>query len=341
MEELKRILIVDDVEIDREVLKSILCNDFEVLEADNGYAALQLILQEKEDLDAILLDISMPFLDGLSVLQILRENNLENVRIFMISAEATKDNVEKASQYHIDEFIRKPFDREDVLKRVKEKLGVSQKEKVGLGKRDIEETRRYIADLEYIYKGYLQISGKDNGSDERREKLMRIFLEKYPAVEKGTEQADFFIEMLCKAAYLCNIGTMLTGTMEDSDMYRQHTVFGADIVRLNYSKHCKRFVSICSDMCQCHHERYDGNGFPHGISGPRNSVYTQMCGLIEVFDDLFSKYNRHNHVEFDYIINQLKQDKGFVSEEVFSLLEVAKPDILEYYTLNFADHKPE
>lgn len=114
MEERKRILIVDDSEIDRTVLKSIMEDEFEVIEADNGYSALEIMLKKKEHLDVLLLDVSMPLLDGLNVLRILRENNLDDIPVFMITAEATKDNIEKASQYNITEFIRKPFNREEI-----------------------------------------------------------------------------------------------------------------------------------------------------------------------------------------------------------------------------------
>lgn len=343
MEDLKRVLIVDDSEIDRAVLKSILDDEFEVIETDNGYSALEIILKKKEPLDAVLLDVSMPFLDGLSVLRILRENNLEDVPVFMITAEATKDNIEKASQYHIAEFIRKPFNREDILKRVRTQLGVVAKK--SLTKADMDETKRYISDLEFLYKRYLNLAGGDKGRDERRAHFMKILLEKCPSVGKETEADLFRIEMLCKAAYFCNIGNMLLHNIAedteseeenaDRELYRQHTVLGADIIRLNSSKHCRQFVQICADLCLNHHERYDGKGFPHGTCGKDISIYAQMCGLLEKFDDLFFRYSRHNEMQFDYVINQLKSDVGFVSEEVFALLVNSKAEIIKYYADNY------
>lgn len=341
MDELKRILIVDDSEIDRAVLKSILDDEFEVAEADNGYSALEIVLKKKESFDAVLLDVSMPILDGISVLRILRENNLDDIDVFMITAEATKDNVEKALQYNIAEFIRKPFDRDEILRRVRSKLGVE--EKTALTRADIDETKRYISGLEFIYDRYLSLSGKDNGHDERRAQLMRIVLERCPALEKGTEDNSFRMEMICKAAYLCDIGNMLLQNIPEdkedekagSDIYQQHTVLGADIVQLNYSRHCRRFVQICADMCLHHHERYDGNGFPHGICGNENSIYTQLCGLLEKFDEAFFKYSKHNELQFDYVINHLRCDDGFVSDEVFALLVDSKSDIIKYYNENY------
>lgn len=339
MEDLKRILIVDDSEIDREILRSILDDEFEVVETDNGFSALDVIFKKNEHFDAVLLDVSMPLMDGLSVLRILRENNLDDVQIFMITVEATKENIEMASQYDISEFIKKPFERDEVLKRVRAKLGVA--EQIGYNRSDIDETRKYITNLEFLYDQYLNLSGNEKGRDERRAQFMKIFLEKCPDVKQGMEYDDFQIEMISKAAYFCNIGNMLlpnmpsVGKIKDnkaqSNIYQQHTVMGADIVRLNYSRHCRKFVQICADICLHHHERIDGKGFPYGISGNSISIYAQICGLLEKFEELFFQYSRQNAMQFDYVINQLKTDQGLVSDKVFFMLVDSKPDIIEYY----------
>ncbi len=342
IEDIKRILIVDDSEIDRAVLRNMLSEEFDIVEANNGYSALDIILKKGEKFDAVLLDVSMPFCDGISVLRVLRENNLQDVLIFMITVEATKENIEKASQYNIAEFIKKPFDRDEVLKRLRTKLGV--KKKVGLTRADRDETRKYISDLEYVYERYLSLSGKDRKKDERRAYFMKVMLEK--AAEKGMkiESDDFQIEMICKAAYLCNIGDMLiqnlpadTGAKEENkedENYQQHTVMGAYLLRLNYSKHCRRFVDICAEICLHHHERFDGKGYPHGSRGDDNSIYAQICGLLEKFEELFYGYSKHNAMQFDYVMNQLNEDIGLVSDRMFLLLMECKDEIVKYYSEN-------
>jgi len=340
MEDLKKILIVDDSEIDRTVLRNMLDEEFEVVEATDGYSALDIILTKREHFDAVLLDVSMPLLDGISVLRMLRENDLQAVQIFMITAEATKKNIKKASQYNIAEFIKKPFDRNEVLKRLRAKLGVQQK--VRLTRADVDETRKYISDLEYMYERYLSLTGQSKKPDERRAYFMKVLLKK--AAERGMETStdDFYIEMICKAAYLCNIGNMLLQKApadkeilsedEEDDNYQQHTVMGAYLLRLNYSKHCRRFVDICAEICLHHHERFDGKGFPHGCVGYNISIYAQICGLLERFEELFFNYSRHNAMQFDYVINHMKKDEGFVADSVFSLLAESKDEIIKYYS---------
>lgn len=342
MEGLKKILIVDDSEIDRGVLRSILNSEFEVVEADNGYSALDAILKKEEHFDAVLLDVSMPLLDGISVLRILRENHLQDVQIFMITVEATRKNIERALQYNIAEFIKKPFDRDEVLKRVRAKL--NQEERIHLRKADIDETKKYISDLKFMYDRYLNLSGKSKKRDERRAYFMRVLLEKGFERKKKTELDEFQVEMLCKSAYLCNIGNMLlqnipsNAKVKDKNrgnyLYQQHTIMGADILRLNSSKYCSRFVELCADVCLHHHERFDGKGFPDGIRGERISVYAQICGLLENFEESFLNSNGHGAAQFDHAISQLKKDSGLVSGEVFSLLEESRDEIVGYYRKN-------
>jgi len=347
MEDLKRILIVDDSEIDRTVLRSILKGEFEVIEADNGYSALDIILKRKECFDAVLLDVSMPFFDGISVLRVLRENNLQDVQIFMITAEATKENIEKASQYNIAEFIKKPFDKHDVLYRLRSKLRIT--EKVSFSKADMTETRRFVSDLDFIYKRYLSSLGLDRKKDIRRAYFMKLLLKK--ASERNTvpELNDFQTEMICKAAYLCNIGNMLLQNTpvtidprkikSNNDTYEQHPLMGNYLLKLNYSWHCTWFVDTCAEICLHHHERFDGKGFPQGCLGANISIYAQMCGLLERFEELFSTYSEHNEKQFDYVIDQLLQDSGFVARNVVLYLKDSKNEIIKYYRNNMASQK--
>ena len=65
------LLIVDDSEIDRAILKNILTSYYNVIEANNGYAALEILNNPSLHIDGMLLDISMPGLDGFSVLNLL------------------------------------------------------------------------------------------------------------------------------------------------------------------------------------------------------------------------------------------------------------------------------
>jgi putative two-component system response regulator len=122
----KKILVVDDSEIDRNIIKDTLNEDFDVVEADNGYTALEIIIEEGEKISAVILDVSMRELGGFEVLDLMNENHLDFIPVFLITVEATKSNVERASQYYnVAEFIKKPFNRTEIVKRLKLRLNVA------------------------------------------------------------------------------------------------------------------------------------------------------------------------------------------------------------------------
>lgn len=335
----KRILIADDSEIDRTILRNMLDREFDIIEADSGRAAFNIINSERESLDAILLDVLMPTVDGFGVLQLMSENNIGNIPVFMITSEATKENVEKGAQFSISEFIRKPFEKEDIINRMRLKLGIVSSN--DLTEVDFAETNKYISKLEALYKRYLINFGEDVGHYTRIADVMRIFLDRYSLTSRDSGLDREHIELISKAAFLCDLGQMvvpnkiwkaLKRTELEQNTYQSHTTMGADIIRLNSSHHCRYFVDICADICVHHHERYDGKGFPHKIIGDNNVVYTQMCRLADRFDSLFFKYQEHNGMQYDFVTNEIGKDTGFVSQYVFSLLNNCRAELLRYYS---------
>ena len=337
MKELKKILIVDDSDIDREMLKSFLAEEFTIIEADSGYAGFEAILKQAE-LDAIILDVTMPVLDGFSVLQLMKDRNID-IPVFMVTAEATKENIERAVQFNVAEFIKKPFDRDDVLTRLKSKLGVF--DEVELEEEDIEETKKYIANLESVYEKYLNNFHDDSKHYARMAGLMKILLSRYTANSFEVNLARERIEIISKAAYFCDIGNMLVARgrghkddEEEGSMSSHHSLLGADIIKVNPSKRCAYFVHVCSEICINHHERYDGNGYPGRASGNNLSVYAQMCSLVDQFDTLFNKYREHNNLQFDFVASELAQDRGAVSKDIFQLLTDSKFNIVMFYSAN-------
>lgn len=341
----KRLLIVDDSEIDRTILSNILSKCFEVLEAENGYAALELITKNKVKIDGVLLDISMPVLNGFDVLSVLCENHVD-IPIVLVTAEATADNVRRAAKFDVAGFISKPFNSQVIL----EKLGsifeidrapASLKiREENLRKTKAYEVDDYISKLSLIYRSYLRNIGLDDSHCCRVSMLMEILLLEYSRFhDTDLDQAD--IKMVSKAAYFYDIGLMGfpkelavnldTAAKTNYQLYVTHTTMGADIVSLNNSDYCKAFVEVCSDICMHHHERFDGLGFPHGLRGEDTSVYTQLCGLAIRFDKFFIRRKKYNDIQFDFIINELKIDGGAFAPELINLLSACKGQIIDYY----------
>lgn len=347
----KRLLIVDDSEIDRNILRNILSRYFEISEAENGYAALELITNAKKNLkiDGVLLDISMPVLDGFNVLDILMGDNI-NIPIVLVTAEATAENVYRAAKYSVAGFISKPFEPQLILEKMGNIFGAgrlpdAEIHEENFGKTETYETDTYISKLSSIYRAFLKNINMDDSHCSRISKLMEILLVEYELSNK-CDLDTLDIKIISKAAYFHDLGLMgiptelifkkehMTGS--ELEIYESHTSMGANLIWLNDSENCKFFVKVCSDMCMHHHERYDGTGYPHGLRGGDNSINSQLCCLAIKFDRMFVKRKEINEVQFDFVIHELKFDKGAFSSELIDILSKCRGEILSYYKMSEA-----
>lgn len=341
----RKVLIIDDSELDREVLKSILCEEYELFEADNGYAGLEIIIEHREDLDAILLDVSMPVLDGFSVLQLMRKNKVTGIPVFLITAEATAENVKKAMEFHISGLIKKPFDQDDVLRRMRGKLGVAIGE-MQMDETTVTETRRYIARYKELYTRYLTAYGRDVKHYQNMVELMKLMLRRYrdPKTKKPLDAVT--MEVVSEAAFFCDIGFMLmqvdykTASYKDlcGEKFQMHTENGADLMMATQSGSSQFFSRLCMDYCMHHHERNDGNGVPNRTLGRHDGVFVQICRLAEEFDHLFARSSEYTSAQYELAMGDIAKSAGFVSPKVFALLAENKSDILRFYR---TEHKAE
>ncbi|MBQ0162781.1 MAG: response regulator [Treponema sp.] len=114
-----KIIIIDDVELNRTILGEAFSKKYEVLEAQDGAEGLEKIFANENELAAIFLDIIMPEMDGFSVLQELElKNVMRKIPLFIITTETTDYVVEKAYNYGVIDVIQKPFNLLIIERRV-------------------------------------------------------------------------------------------------------------------------------------------------------------------------------------------------------------------------------
>ena len=110
---MKKILVVEDVEFNRDLVVQLLEDSYEVLTAADGAAGLQ--LAERECPDLILMDLSLPVIDGWEATRRLKANAaLQDIPIIALSAHAMLGDAEKALLSGCDDYLSKPLD-EDLL----------------------------------------------------------------------------------------------------------------------------------------------------------------------------------------------------------------------------------
>ena len=108
------VLVVDDQEINRDVLGMILEDYYEIMYAENGLEALEIIRENQDKLSVILLDLMMPKMDGFALMEIVRQDeNLKRIPIIVLTADKSAEL--RALQMGAMDFITKPFDMHEVI----------------------------------------------------------------------------------------------------------------------------------------------------------------------------------------------------------------------------------
>ena len=140
----QKILIVDDSEMNREILKAILGEGYKYTEAEDGAQALRMLRQDM-NIDLMLLDINMPKVDGFTVLEYMNQFRwIDEIPVVMISAADDHESIERCYGLGVSDYIRRPFDAFIVQRRVKNTLTLyaNQKRLMGMVSDQIYRNQR-------------------------------------------------------------------------------------------------------------------------------------------------------------------------------------------------------
>ncbi|MDE6060635.1 MAG: response regulator, partial [Clostridia bacterium] len=117
--EKKKILIVDDSEINRALLSDMLSVDFDIIEAEDGLEAIAILHEQEMDISLMLLDIVMPNMDGYEVLAKMNQTGwIKNIPVIIISAETSGAYIDRAYDLGAIDYIIRHFDERTVKHRV-------------------------------------------------------------------------------------------------------------------------------------------------------------------------------------------------------------------------------
>ena len=115
-----KILIVDDSELNRELLASMLEDEYEIYQVENGKKAIDILEENREQFKLVLLDMNMPVMDGYEVLSIMKRRKwLDKLPVIVISAEIRGKSVKKAYELGASDYFVRPFNAAIVLRRVR------------------------------------------------------------------------------------------------------------------------------------------------------------------------------------------------------------------------------
>lgn len=285
------VLIVDDNSDNLDILSGILKPFYKVKAAISGALALK-IAQAKNMPDIILLDIMMPEIDGYEVCRQIKANPVTaNIPVIFVTAKAEIDDEKIGFELGAVDYITKPVSAPIVLARVRAQLALYNQhlELEQLVKErtvELDNTR-----LEIVQRLGCAAEYKDN---ETGLHVIRMsWYAKFLAEQISANKA--WVELIHTAAPMHDIGKIAIpdrvllkpGKLDEEEweIMKKHVEYGVDIL----GTHQSELLSMAREIALGHHEKYDGSGYPQGISGTNIPLSARIVAIADVFDALTSE----------------------------------------------------
>lgn len=288
--------------MNRSILADMLDSQYEILEAEDGAAAITMLQKHVLDISLVLLDVVMPNVDGFEVLTVMNQKHwIDDIPVIMISAESGSTQVERAYELGVTDFIPRPFDTLIVRRRVNNTilLLAKQKELIGMLADQIYEKERMSSIMVDILSHVVEFRNGESGQHIIHVRtLTEIFLRQ---LQRKTDQYRFSqadVALICTASALHDIGKIAVNedilnkpgrlTPEEFELMKTHSLVGAEMLENISTYGNEPLVKTAYEICRWHHERYDGRGYPDGLVGDDIPISAQIVALADVYDALTS-----------------------------------------------------
>ena len=342
-----RLLVVDDEPVNVKLLER-------MLKAD-GYGEIVSTLDPREvegiyrerRPDLILLDLNMPYLDGFAVMARLREIGGGRLPpILVLTAQQMPEYRRRALEEGARDYVTKPFDRVELLMRVRNLLEISlsqralERENELLEGRVRERTRElHDTRLQVIRRLGRAAEYRDNETGLHIVRMSRIATVLGEALGMDEAQRD----LLLNASPMHDIGKIAIpdhilkkpGPLTDDEyaLMKSHTLAGAELLDGDDSA----LMSMAREIALTHHERWDGRGYPHGLSGEAIPLSGRICAVADVFDALTSTRPYKEAWPAERAVAVIEEEAGAQFDPgVVEVFSERLPEILEL-SAEFAD----
>lgn len=328
------ILAVDDTPDNLSLISGLLRNDYHVRVANSGERAIK-IVQSDNPPDLILLDIMMPEIDGYAVCKTLKSDpKTSHIPIIFLTAKTEVEDETKGLEMGAVDYITKPISPPIVLARVKTHLALKQmqdflRDKNAFLEAEVKKRTEEIVAIQdvtiHAMASMAETRDNETGNHIRRTqnyvKLLAEKLRTHPRFQKFLS-SDKTIEMLFKSAPLHDIGKvgipdailLKPGrlTSEEFEVMKTHTTLGRDAI-LHAEKNLGievEFLKYAKEIAYSHQEKWDGSGYPEGLSGDNIPISARLMAVADVYDALVSRRVYKAPMPHDEAVKIMLEGKG-------------------------------
>jgi putative two-component system response regulator len=313
------ILIVDDEPANVKLLERMLnVEGYNNITTTQDPRNVTHLYQEQES-DLILLDINMPHMNGFEVMEELQKIKTTLPPILVLTAQSANEFRLKALESGARDYLTKPFDRTELMARVRNLL-------------EVQLLHKYLSDqnelLEYVVKKRtqelhetrLQVVRRLGRAAEYRDNetgLHIIRMSKYSELmARGVGMTEYECDLVLNASPMHDIGKigipdyilLKPGKFEphEWEIMKTHAEIGADILSGDETE----LLTMAREIAYTHHEKWDGSGYPRGLSGNNIPLVGRIVAIADVFDALTSERPYKKAWPVEDAINYIKEQKG-------------------------------
>ena len=354
------ILVVDDTPDNLTLMSSLLKETYKVKVANGGEKALR-IAQVDHPPELILLDIMMPGMDGYQVLEQLKnDQRTRDVPVIFLTAKSDTEDERRGLELGAVDYITKPISPPIVLARVKTQLALKAaadflRDKAIYLEAEVAKRTREITAIQDVtilaLASLAETRDSDTGNHIRRTqyyvRALALQLRTHPRFARFLSDAN--IETLFKSAPLHDIGKvgipdrilLKPGHFDAPELQimRTHATLGRDAI-----SHAEKslgtqveFLSMAKEIALSHQEKWDGSGYPQGLSGDAIPISARLMAVADVYDALISRRVYKEAMSHQQAVQIICEGKGthFDPDLVDAFLQIS--DEFHEIAEHFAD----
>jgi putative two-component system response regulator len=311
-----RILIVDDDVNNLDLLENVLSHaGYEVIRCLDGVEAVRIVKEQKIDL--VLSDVMMPLMNGFEVTREVKA--ISKVPVILLTGLVDKYALVMGLQSGADEFLSKPFHREELLLRVKNILALkiyqdTLKDMVNKRTKKLKDALQRIAESNHdvVFRLLVASEYRDDQTGKhiiRVGKISRMIARNLGSGRRFIEEIEATAPMhdLGKIGIPDNI-LLKPGklTMAEFEVIKTHTTIGARILE----KSPFRLIKMAQEIALMHHERWDGSGYPGRKKESDIPLPARIVALSDVLDAILSKRPYKPAFSWEQAMEALQKEKG-------------------------------